>query len=97
MYLYNVSVIVEDSENQAVRALLVSQLELARRMGLSVRLLELLDSPHEGITYSLQLEAVDADAVAAFQAQHLAPLQAKTNQGHEGKVIYFDSLMQAIG
>ena len=97
MYLYNVSVIVEDSERQAVRDLLVSQLELARGMGLSVRLLELLDSPHEGVTYSLQLEAADSDAVAAFQAEHVAPLQAKTNQAHEGKVFYFDSLMQAIG
>jgi len=97
MYLYNVSVIVEESESQLVRALLISHLETARDKGLAVRLLELLDSPHEGVTYSLQLEAPDSEVVTAFQSDHLAALQAKTNQHHEGKVFYFDSLMKTIG
>lgn len=97
MYLYNVSVIVEDSESQSVRALLISQLQAAKDEGLVVRLLELLDSPHEGVTYSMQLEAPDSEAVASFQSDHLAVLQAKTSQHHQGKVYYFDSLMQTIG
>ncbi len=97
MYLYNVSVIVENSESQSVRALLITQLQAAKGDGLTVRLLELLDSPHEGVTYSLQLEALDSEAVASFQSKHVVALQAKTNQHHEGKVYYFDSLMQTIG
>lgn len=97
MYLYNVSVIVEESEGTAVRSLLVSQVEFARDSGLTVRLLELLDSPHEGITFSLQLEAANSDVVADFQTKHLALLHAKINDNHEGKVVYFDSLMQQIG
>ncbi len=96
MYLYNVSVIVEDEESQSVRELLIAQMETARDSGLAVRLLKLLDSPHEGVTYSLQLEAADSETVNTFQREHLAILQAKTHQHHEGKVFYFDSLMQTI-
>lgn len=97
MYLYNISIIVEDSESQTVKSLLISQLALARKEGLSIKLLELLDSPHEGVTYSLQLDAVDSGVVADFQTDHLAVLQTQTNRLGEGKVFYFESLMQHIG
>lgn len=96
MYFYNISVIVEEQESQAVKSILLRQLALARSQGSIVRLLELLDSPHEGVTYSIQLEAETTQVVDDFQAEHLAYLHSQTNQYHPGKVFFFDSLMRKI-
>lgn len=96
MYLYNVSVIIEESEHHAVRLLLDQLLDNLLKQAVAVQLLELLDSPHEGVTYSIQFKLTDSAEVAHIQTQYLSEIQSKTTKHHGGKVFYFDSLMRYI-
>ncbi|SKB34371.1 protein of unknown function [Parapedobacter luteus] len=96
MYLYNVTIITEDDIREIVRQHIEEHLKHYREATASVALLELLDSPHEGTTYCLQLRAAHNEEIALFQQQYLAPIQAFANQQHTGKVLFFDSVMKYL-
>lgn len=98
MLLYNITVIVEsDSESAVISRVrkLVNDPVVAPQSQ-SVRLLKMQDSPHEGGTYSLQVQAGDHAAVLNFRERHLTGLQAELETDFPGKVLYFESIMEYI-
>src|SRR5690606_1133970 len=96
MYLYNVTIIVENDIRDAVKRMLRAQVAGKQTPDGSLALLELLDSPHEGVTYCLQLRCSDQAAIAAFQAQGLTALQGELNEQYPGQVVFFDSMMKYL-
>ncbi|MFB2119641.1 DUF4286 family protein [Parapedobacter sp. 2B3] len=96
MYLYNVSVIVENDIRDAVKRHLHATVVGKQPLGGSLSLLELLDSPHEGTTYCIQLRCQDRTDIVAFQSHWLAALQTGFNETHPGKVVFFDSTMKYL-
>lgn len=96
MYLYNVTIIVENDVRDAVKQHLRAGLPGEQNPGGSWSLLELIDSPHDGATYCLQLRCRDRAAIAAFQANGFAALQTALNEQYPGKVVFFDSTMKYL-
>ena len=96
MYLYNVSIIVENDIRGAIKEHLHTELLSKQQHDGAFALLELLDSPHEGTTYCVQLRCNDRAAIVVFQTDGLAMLQAKLNEQYPGKVVFFDSTMKFL-
>lgn len=96
MYLYNVTIIAENDIRDAVKQLLDVQLSKQRVSNPSLSLLELLDSPHEGATYCVQLRCQHRSEIEAFQTNHLTTLQAGLGERYQGKVVFFDSTMKYV-
>ncbi|HZH55186.1 MAG TPA: DUF4286 family protein [Sphingobacteriaceae bacterium] len=98
MLLYNITIIIEsDSESAVISKVrnLVSLPEV-NQQNQTVRLLKMKDSPHEGGTYSLQVQAGDHAAILHFKEGHLTGLQAELETEYPGKVHYFESIMEYI-
>jgi|SRR5690606_33724512 len=97
MYLYNATIIAENEIGEAIRTYLSGQ--LADGVGNSevqLSFLKMLDSPHEGVTYCIQLRADNRDAIAAFQETRLTEIRAQIETTYVGKVLFFDSIMKYI-
>ena len=96
MYLYNVTIMVENDIQGSVKQLLDTQLFSHPSPEAPLSLLQMLDSPHEGTTYCVQLRCQNKDDIPAFQQRHLASIQALLNERHPGKVVFFDSIMEYL-
>ena len=96
MYLYNVTIIVENDVSDVVKQYLHDELLNEQDRDRSLSLLELLDSPHEGVTYCIQLRCHDWDDVSAFRANDLVTLQNRLNERYPGQIVFFDSAMKYL-
>src|SRR5690606_25406526 len=93
MILYNISIIIEDSSHDQVVNWLKSYL---RTSSYETTFLKMLDSPHEGTTYCVQLLATDDTAILKFQEDVVAELQTYLATHHTEKAFIFDSKMQYL-
>ncbi|WP_262250153.1 DUF4286 family protein [Parapedobacter soli] len=96
MYLYNVTIIVENDIHDAVRDDVRTHLLDNREQEVELSFLQLLDSPNEGITYCLQLHCQDRAAIDVFQTASLAAFQAVLHERYPGKVFFFESVMKYL-
>lgn len=94
MYLYNVSVIIENEHHDSlldwIRNNWLSNLPVA------ANLLKMINSPHEGHTYCIQLIVSSEEEIQAFQQTSLILLQEQIGQHHQEKAFIFDSVMQYL-
>lgn len=94
MYLYNISIIVESERHelliQWVKENWLSQLPE------STKLLKMLDSPHEGHTYCVQLVFEYPSDIPTFQNEKLSILQQYIGENHLEKAFLFDSTMKYL-
>ncbi len=97
MYLYNVTIIAESDIGEAVRSYLTGELVYgAEGVDTSLFFLEMLDSPHDGVTYCIQLHAENRDKITLFQETHFAAIRAQLETVYAGKVLFFDSVMKYL-
>ena len=94
MYLYNISLIAENNHHEAL-------INWVRNNWLNTlpndaKLLKMLDSPHEGHTYCVQLIFENPSEIPNFQQNQLLSLQEYIGQNHFEKVFIFDSTMKYI-
>jgi len=99
MLLYNVTTIIED----AAAASWLKWMEeehipnvMASGKFLSHRLLKVLDSPNEGVTYCSQYVVENMKDYQDYQAQFAPALQAEANTLFENKFVSFRTLMEYI-
>lgn len=99
MLLYNVTLIIEDSVAQEWLAWM-QEIHIPEVMGtgkfVSNRLLKVLDSPNEGVTYCAQYIAETEASYNEYKAQYAPALQAKLQVKFENKVLAFRTLMQFV-
>lgn len=57
----------------------------------------MIDSPHEGTTYCIQLLASSEAVINDFQQDFLARVQTHIGANHQEKAFIFDSKMQYLG
>lgn len=92
MYLYNVSIIIENEHHDSlvdwIRNNWLSNLPV------SVKLLKMVNSPHEGHTYCIQFIAPSEEEIEVFQHTQLILLQDQIGRHHYEKAFIFDSIMQ---
>ena len=60
------------------------------------RILHVMDSPNEGITYCIQYNTDSITEVNNFYNQHLPALQAGMQAAFENKFVVFNTLMQSV-
>jgi len=93
MLLYNISIVIEDRSHDAVYAWLLSEL---RSDPCQAKFLKMLDSPHAGTTYCVQLVAEDERILAGFQGGFRQRLQDYITREHAGSTFVFDSKMAYV-
>lgn len=99
MLLYNVTLILEDS---AVEEWLnwMQEIHIPAVLGsgkfVSHRLLKVLDSPNEGVTYCVQYVAESLADYEDYQLNYAPGLQAELQQKFENRHVAFRTLMEYV-
>lgn len=93
MTLYNVSIIIDDTSHDDMLAWIKNELQLT---SYEVKFLKMLDSPHEGSTYCIQLITADPIMIAGFQSDFMIKMQTYIGQKHADKAFIFDSKMEYV-
>jgi|GEM_PF-126454 len=91
MYLYNVTIIAENEIGKDVHNYLRGEL-----LSEGLSFLEMLDSPHEGITYCVQMRTESRDEIATFQSGPFSVARTYLETMFPGKVLFFDSIMKYL-
>ncbi|NGF54935.1 DUF4286 family protein [Parapusillimonas sp. SGNA-6] len=94
MYLYNISVIVEEKSHASLLDWVKK--EWLPKVQLDVKLLRMLHSPHEGHTYCIQLVMDTEQDIQAFHVDYLQILQQHISTQHADKAFLFDSIMEYL-
>lgn len=99
MLLYNVTLILEESIANKwlswMKEIHIPQV-METGMFVSYRLLEVLDSPNEGVTYCAQYVAENMENYLKYQEQYAPALQADLNKLFENQFVAFRTLMQYV-
>lgn len=99
MLLYNVTFIIEDSSAEAwltwMQETHVPEV-LATGLFVSNRLLKVIDSPNEGVTYCSQYVAQSMEDYETYQDQYAHTLQEDLNTRFKDKFVAFRTLMEYI-
>lgn len=94
MFLYNVSVIAEEAIHQEIVVWIQDNILQSKKF--EVHFLQMLQSPHEGMTYCIQVVLPSEEHIADFQQVHLLPLQELVAETYQNKVFLFDSTMKYL-
>jgi len=90
MLLYNVTLILDETVTeewlQWMQEIHIPEV-MATNLFVSHRLLKVLDSPNEGVTYCAQYVAESEEEYNQYQEIHAPELQAKLNQKFENKFV----------
>jgi len=99
MLLYNVTSIIEDAAAdrwlQWMQDVHIPQV-MATEMFVSYRLLKVLDSPNEGVTYCAQYIAENQDNYNNYIENFAPALRAEVGTHFENQVVSFRTLMEYI-
>ncbi len=96
MYMYNISIILEDSAQADALKWITTTYVPSIPTQHNPQLLNLLDSPHEGHTYSLQLKFDKRPTLENFKSEYLGKLQSYLATHHAERAFIFDSTMQYL-
>lgn len=99
MLLYNVTSIIEEASAdrwlQWMQEIHIPQV-MASGMFESFRLLKVLDSPNEGVTYCAQYFAENEEKYQNYQSEFAPALQAEAAQLFANQAVSFRTLMEYI-
>lgn len=100
MFLYNVTLILEDTAAeewlQWMQEVHIPEV-MATGMFVSNRLLKVVDSPNEGVTYCVQYVAETLAQYNQYQEEFAPALQAELNERFKNRFVAYRSLMEFIG
>ncbi|WP_449435528.1 DUF4286 family protein [Pedobacter steynii] len=99
MLLYNVTTIIEDSSaDRWLQWMQETHIPQVMQTGLFIsnRLLKVVDSPNEGVTYCSQYVVEDMDNFLEYQNKFASALQAEVNINFQNQQVSFTSLMEYI-
>ena|ERR1700761_5452011 len=99
MIIFNDTVIVEESAHERwldwVKGVHIPAV-MATGYFKSFQILNVIDSPNEGVTYCIQYYAETIQDFNHFYNKHLHQLQAIHNQEFENQFVIFNTLMQTV-
>ena len=99
MLLYNVTIILEESaEEEWLQWMQETHIPAVMQTGkfVSNRLLKVVDSPNEGVTYCVQYVAEKLTDYNDYQQNFAPTLQADLQQKFENRFVAFRTLMEYI-
>ncbi|MGN7989090.1 DUF4286 family protein [Pedobacter sp. 22226] len=99
MYLYNVTLILEDAAAeewlQWMQDIHIPEV-MATGLFVSNRLLKVVDSPNEGVTYCAQYVAETLEQYNKYQEEFAPALQAELNERYKNRFVAYRSLMEFV-
>ena len=99
MFLYNVTLILDDSAAQEwlqwMQEIHIPEV-LATGMFVSNRLLKVVDSPNEGVTYCAQYIAETLENYNEYQKTYAPVLQEKLNEKFKNRFVAYRTLMEYV-
>ncbi len=99
MILYNITFIIDDTINSEWLEWMNEKLlpEVANTdLFISQRMLRVLDSPNEGITYCLQFTTDNISNFHAFKQTYEPAIFKSLSTSFENKLVFFKTLMEFI-
>lgn len=100
MFLYNVTLILDDAAAeewlQWMQEIHIPQV-MATGMFVSNRLLKVVDSPNEGVTYCAQYVAETIENYNKYQETFAPALQAELNEKYKNRFVAYRTLMEFVG
>lgn len=99
MILYNVTIIIEDSIHESwLKWMQNTHIGQVMDTGCfaSNRMLKVIDSPNEGITYCIQYIADSIDKYNEYKEKYAAAMQADFPEEFANKFVSFRSLMEFV-
>ncbi len=99
MILYNVTIIIEESiQEEWLHWMQATHIEEVMKTGcfVSNRILRVIDSPNEGITYCIQYIADTQEKYNEYQEKFAARLQADFPEQFSNKFVAFRTTMEFI-
>jgi len=99
MLLYNVTLILEDSAAAEWKQWMLDTHipeVMATGLFISNRLLKVVDSPNEGVTYCAQYILETLENYNTYQEQYAPALQAILNEKFENRFVAYRSLMEFV-
>jgi len=100
MFLYNVTLILDDAAAeewlQWMQEIHIPQV-MATGMFVSNRLLKVVDSPNEGVTYCAQYVAETLENYNKYQEVFAPALQAELNERYKNRFVAYRTLMEFVG
>lgn len=99
MILYNITVIIDEGIHddwlQWIEAYYIPEI-MASGMFVSSRLLKVIDSPNEGVTYCIQFISDSLENYNVFKERFSGLLDAEHDRKFEGRSVNFSTLMEFI-
>ena len=99
MYLYNVTLIIDDAAadewQQWMQDIHIPKV-MATEKFISNRLLKVVDSPNEGVTFCAQYIADTMEDYDSYQAEFAPALQHELNERFKDRFVAFRTLMEYI-
>ncbi|NII85862.1 DUF4286 family protein [Pedobacter riviphilus] len=99
MFLYNVTLILDDAIAeewlQWMQDIHIPEV-MATGMFVSNRLLKVIDSPNEGVTYCTQYVAETLEQYNKYQEEFAPALQADLNERYKNRFVAYRSLMEFV-
>jgi len=99
MFLYNVTLILDDAAAeewlQWMQDVHIPEV-MATGMFISNRLLKVVDSPNEGVTYCAQYVAETLENYNKYQETFAPALQAELNERYKNRFVAYRTLMEFI-
>jgi hypothetical protein len=99
MIIYNETIIVDESIHQQWLSWMKSEhIPKVMKTGYfnSYKILNVLDSPNEGVTYCVQYLTDSREKYNQFNTHHFLSLQAAHQQKFENQFVLFNTLMQSV-
>ncbi|MGB4775133.1 MAG: DUF4286 family protein [Daejeonella sp.] len=99
MILYNVTVIIdEDIQQEWLNWMRETHIPdvMATELFVSNRILKVLDSPNEGITYCIQYIADSIEKYNEYKEKFSPKLQLEVSQKFDSKLVSFRTVMEFI-
>lgn len=97
MVLYNLTIIIEESINEEwyhwIKNVFIPKIS-STNLFISHRVLRVLQSPNEGITYCIQFVAESSVQFDEFSSLHAPAIMNLHTQKFENKYVSFSSLME---
>lgn len=97
MVLYNLTIIIDETINEEwqswVKSAFIPQIS-ETNLFISHRLLKVLNSPNEGITYCLQFVAENKGKYETFASEHAPAIMDLHTQKFRNQCVSFSSLME---
>jgi len=97
MYLFNITLLADEEIHREIKTWVLQEFFpkiKESKTFQSQALLKLLNSPNEGITYSLQFLAEEESQIRTFQQTLFLDLQNKAHHEFRGRLHFFDSVLE---